>query len=135
MSRRVFYVSAVQVETTDLDIRAIVSSSIVWNRRHDLTGMLVASPHYFAQVLEGRAQDIDSVLERIRRDSHHHSVRLQIDEVIGLRTFQRWAMALVIRNDLRDTLGQLHSRDRPMTDKLATLETFARASLDFAPEL
>jgi len=134
MLRRILYVSAVTAGTTALDVRSIVSSSTVWNRRHDLTGLLVASEANFAQVLEGRATAMAAVMDRIRRDAHHHDIHVRVDEPVSRRMFGRWSMICIRRDDLADELRRLHAApDVVLEDRL--LEDLARASRELAGQL
>ena len=135
MLRRVFYVSEIVAPTTSLDVRAIVSASLIWNRRHDLTGLLVASVNHFAQVLECRDEAMKLVLERIRRDPHHRSIHVQFDEVASLRRFEKWSMAYVQRDDLSCELERLHAAECTPSEKRAVMEELEQSGLDCLPEL
>ncbi len=113
MPGRIFYVSAIALPIEHVEIQAIVSSSIVWNRQRDVTGILVATARNFAQALEARPEAIDLVIERIRGDRHHFDVRIQLDEPIRIRRFAQWSMADRIRRDLGVKLALLHGRSAP----------------------
>ena len=135
MQRRVFYVSVIAHGVTEVEVRAIVSASSVWNQRHDVTGMLVASSNHFAQALEGRDADIELVLARIRADAHHRDMRIQIDVATTVRRFGGWSMAYVARRDLGDEMARLHCEPRPMEARAAAFDVLVRACADVAPDL
>jgi hypothetical protein len=105
---RHFYVSEIVEGVTDLDLQVILGTAQVNNRRLDLTGMLAQSDGHFAQVLEGRAEAVLSVLARIRRDPRHRDVRTLLQEPIEKRQFARWAMGLLRRDDMTDEMNRLH---------------------------
>jgi hypothetical protein len=70
--------------------------------------MLAQGDGHFAQVLEGRAEAVLSVLARIRRDPRHRDVRTLLQEPIEKRQFARWAMGLLRRDDMTDEMNRLH---------------------------
>jgi hypothetical protein len=63
----------------------------------------VSTPAYFAQVLEGPAEEVDRVLARIERDPRHHDVRLLRTSTIVTRDFPRWVMGSVVPADEQQT--------------------------------
>ncbi len=130
MLKRVFYISEITDGTTMVDVQSIVSSSTVWNRRHDVTGLLISARRNFAQVLEGRDEYMEAVMRRIRADTRHHSIRIVVDEPISLRLFGRWSMALVQRDDLSDALARLCSVGNDPVVTQSLLRELARASED-----
>lgn len=108
MLTRVFYVSEVAPGVTDIDMQVILGIAQVNNRRLDVTGMLVQSDGHFAQVLEGRSQAVASLMDRICADARHGDVRVLLEEPIVTRQFARWAMGLVRRDDMTETMRLLH---------------------------
>ena len=135
MLQRVFYVSEIASQTTPLQIRAIVSASTIWNRRHDVTGLLVASARNFAQVLECEHGAMTLLLARIRADRSHGAIHLQSEELIRRRRFSQWAMAFVQREDLAEELAWLYGGERSHEEKSAMLEELEKSGRDFLPEL
>lgn len=105
---RVFYVSAIVKPLADVEVQVILGASQIWNRRRDVTGMLARSDGHFAQVVEGRREAIDALL----------------DEPITRRKLAHWAMGLVRRDDMADEMRQLH--EGQVTDVAATKDTLAR---------
>jgi len=97
---RHFYVSQIADGLSDLEVQVILGVAQMMNRRLDLTGMLVQSDGHFAQVLEGRAEAVATLMTRIRRDPRHRNVRTLLEEPILRRRFASWAMRLVRPDDM-----------------------------------
>ncbi len=108
MLARLFYVSEVAPGLSDVDLQMILGVAQVNNRRLDVTGMLAQSDGHFAQVLEGRAQAVATLIDRIRGDARHVDVRVLLEERILRRQFERWAMGLVRRDDMAEEMHRLH---------------------------
>jgi hypothetical protein len=106
---QLFYVSERPIGTTDLDVRTILSSSEVGNRRRDITGMLAQSTGHFAQVLEGRDDAIDTLMARIQADARHRSVHVAFRRTVERRAFDRWAMGFVHCDDVADAVATFHA--------------------------
>lgn len=105
---QLFYISARPEATTDLDVRTILASSEIGNRRRDITGMLAQSARHFAQVLEGREEAIDALMARIVADPRHRGIRIMFRRPIDRRTFDRWAMGFVHRDDVSEAMAAFH---------------------------
>jgi len=111
---RVFYVSEIADDVSDLDVQVILGASQINNRRTDVTGMLVQSDGHFAQLLEGREEAVDAIMARIARDHRHRGLRVLLREPTTTRQFARWAMGLRRRDDVQETLTRLHEARRLM---------------------
>jgi len=65
------------------------------NRRDQISGVIALHGGCFLQAAEGARNDLDRLLERIRRDARHRDVRLLAFEPIAARALPNWAMARV----------------------------------------
>ena len=65
------------------------------NAKRKVTGALLYSSGYFAQVLEGSMADIEQVFEKIQCDPRHSDVTVLECAGIGSRDFPEWSMARV----------------------------------------
>lgn len=65
------------------------------NAKKKVTGALLYSWGYFAQVLEGPIADIEQVFEKIQHDPRHSDVTILECAGIGARDFPEWSMARV----------------------------------------
>lgn len=63
------------------------------NAASGLTGALICSPHYFAQVIEGPLDALEETFERIQLDRRHHDVAVLYTMPIAERSFPTWGMA------------------------------------------
>ena len=109
---RLVYISTIASALSDVELRAIVGSSQMRNRRLDVTGVLVRGEAHFAQMLEGRRVAIDAVMERVRRDRHHVDILQLALLPITRRQFGRWEMRLVVRQELDEELATLRAEGR-----------------------
>lgn len=93
---RLFYVSRPRPGITVPEVRRIVGTSQVNNRRRGVTGLLVYDGQAFAQILEGSAEALESLMARIGADDRHGEVHMLQREVdVAERRFGAWAMHLL----------------------------------------
>jgi hypothetical protein len=64
------------------------------NKKQDITGALLVHGDWFAQVLEGSQEPVQSLFEQIRQDRRHDDVAV-LESGPATRVFGRWAMARV----------------------------------------
>jgi hypothetical protein len=74
-------------------VAKIVADSIRRNTRDSVTGGLIFTGRYFAQVIEGPSAAIESLLARMARDPRHEAMRILHRKPIASRFFFEWAMA------------------------------------------
>ena len=65
------------------------------NKSLGITGALVVAHDSFVQALEGEETVVRELYATIAQDPRHRDVALIEEEVVGERTFGRWAMARV----------------------------------------
>jgi hypothetical protein len=75
------------------EIAAIVDIALKRNLFLHVTGALIATPHYFAQVLEGPHAAIDALMLSISRDSRHHDIHIVEKVDRDQRQFSKWSIA------------------------------------------
>jgi Sensors of blue-light using FAD len=93
----------------DAALGEIFSAARSKNKSLDITGALLITDHYFAQILEGDETGVRSLFERIGQDERHEDVRLVKEGMVAGRTFPRWAMARVSSDGSADI--PLHTID------------------------
>src|SRR5277367_851257 len=86
-------------EEIEMKIRQILATARISNRKHDLTGALTFNQSYFAQVLEGAADDLAPLIRHIQRDPRHSHFHLLERREIVTRSFPSWSMAYVAKSD------------------------------------
>lgn len=91
----ILYISASDLVDCEADdaVHAIVSKARVHNAQHGLTGALLFTGKYFAQVLEGTAEDIDLLMSKIGQDVRHQNLIIVDRSAISERRFPEWGMA------------------------------------------
>ena len=62
------------------------------NQRVNITGMLLFADNSFLQVLEGEADDVESLYQKIKQDQRNRDVTVIIEEPIAERSFADWSM-------------------------------------------
>ena len=103
---QVLYVSRIAEGLTDRDIKSILQISRRNNRKLDVTGCLLMPRHYFAQVLEGDADDVGRLSACVSTDARHGDYRVVLDRLTS-RQYKGWEMGMIQSEDLDDTLEQL----------------------------
>jgi hypothetical protein len=67
-----------------------------------VTGALMLYDDWFAQVLEGPKEVVETLFARIRTDPRHETVRLDQADTARTRLFEKWAMAVVAEHNEPD---------------------------------
>lgn len=89
------YVSRSTIAPADaaVTVGAIVAVATARNPALGLTGALLFTGMHFAQVLEGPAASIDTLMESLRADSRHDSLLVVDRSIVPARRFDSWSMA------------------------------------------
>ncbi len=123
------YVSHMLLSPADRDgeIARIVAVSCDRNAALDVTGALIATFRFFAQILEGPPGSIEALMISIRRDPRHRDVTVVREELLAGRRFPRWSMAYsgaagYVDRTIAPLVGTSHdARPAPDTDLLVRL--------------
>lgn len=75
------------------DLAQILRSARRNNAASGVTGALVFSDGCFAQVLEGRRDDVEAIFESIQCDPRHRDVTILHLHEVAHRSFGAWSMA------------------------------------------
>jgi hypothetical protein len=86
------YVSTAAKLYTDEDLDDILRVSRSWNRKVNITGLLLYKEGYFMQFLEGPKGEVLDLLTKIKADSRHHSMIVIFQKDQGEREFDNWSM-------------------------------------------
>ncbi|MBN8928284.1 MAG: hypothetical protein BGO51_19300 [Rhodospirillales bacterium 69-11] len=76
-------------------LQALVGQAARNNSRRRITGALLYDGERFAQVLEGRREDVDAVFHEISHDPRHERVTVIQRESVRRRAFARWTALFV----------------------------------------
>lgn len=93
--KTVIYRSKVTDEMGANDVGDILLTSRMNNQRRSITGALLYRNGYFLQILEGKSEDVDDLVRRIRKDKRHTAFTVLFSGEIGERAFPDWSMARV----------------------------------------
>ena len=103
------------------------------NLRHGLSGLLLVHDGFFCQVLEGRRQDLDGLMNILSNDRRHADIHVLADTPVDARLFGPWSMAqAVLSPQLQSELDDLKLQDLNASGALDILrrasEWMARAA-------
>jgi len=101
----VIYTSRIAAGVGMTEIERLLARARRMNRQRDITGALMICQGRFVQVLEGRSDAVELVMDAITRDSRHHAVEVLGREFILKRQFSGWDMALLVHPTCPDSLG------------------------------
>ncbi len=77
------------------EITRLLATARDRNQTLMITGMLLFNDGCFAQILEGEADDLDTLMHSIKGDARHGDVTVLQRGLIGTRAFPEWQMHYV----------------------------------------
>lgn len=92
MIYRLIYTSKAAPNVTDADFRTISMFSSLWNKRNNISGLLLHYDGKIMQVLEGPQDAVEQLFRKIEKDERHFDVRLELSEASSVKIFQDWSM-------------------------------------------
>jgi hypothetical protein len=105
--KRIMYISTTTRKLTDEEVEAIGRKSTVNNAKVGVTGVLLSANEFFFQILEGEEEDVEGVMERIRKDPRHQGLLiLKAEYEVTNRLFGNWSMNTVRLDGMSDMLMQ-----------------------------
>lgn len=110
---RLLYISESRLHLLEQpDMDGLVARSLIKNAELNITGALLFTGSRFAQVLEGPAEPLDSVMAAITVDVRHENIMIFDRAPIAARRFTEWSMAYDGRSDYvsRQVLNLLASQ-------------------------
>lgn len=106
------------------------------NQRLDVTGFLICAPHWFSQILEGRREPVEALMERIARDPRHRAVQVIRTAAAPVRLFPNWSMGLANYDTITaDVFGRvgIDPARLPRQDEADSLVLLARSLAGYLP--
>lgn len=104
---QLFYVSSATTPVDSVVIQHVLQVARRNNRQLDITGCLLYSGRYFAQVLEGRKEQVQPLARRIASDPRHRNVRILLENHRIDRQYGGWSMGYLHDSELEDILEGL----------------------------
>ncbi|AWW74293.1 hypothetical protein CD351_07615 [Erythrobacter sp. KY5] len=84
------------------DVFDIISKSVRNNGDSGLSGFLIFAHNRFFQVIEGPAQGITDLMDRLSKDARHHSITILDERTVDKLSFSRWRMKRFVFEGLDD---------------------------------
>jgi hypothetical protein len=116
----IFYLSRATLR--ELEVHSILQAARTRNAQLGVTGMLVFSGEYFAQLLEGERLAIRALMAAIRKDPRHSILCEWPTTRITARWFPEWSMGYSYNAEL-DGLVEHLLRDTPHLPSVAAFAT------------
>ncbi|MBF0329366.1 MAG: EAL domain-containing protein [Nitrospirae bacterium] len=88
----VIYVSRAAESVDEGEIFKILNTAQKFNAEQGITGFLLFNNGYFMQLLEGRKESVDALLEKIAKDERHKDFKIILRTTNQQRLFQDWSM-------------------------------------------
>jgi hypothetical protein len=77
---------------SESDLIALLKEAREFNRKSNITGMLLYIQGKFIQVLEGQKEEVTKLFNRIAADPRHHRVAVIVEGESHERIFKDWSM-------------------------------------------
>ena len=126
--KRLIYHSFAAPQLKADDVFGIVERASAWNGSVGLSGFLLFREREFMQLLEGDADALDELFEKVRVDPRHRSIEVKFENAIESRCFSRWRMqriAVTSPHVARDMLRRNQDEPLPARES-AIVESFLK---------
>jgi hypothetical protein len=98
------YLSKYHCDKGDSHLSFVVSDILAASRRNNqalgVTGALLLSQGWFAQILEGPLDAVETIFEVVQCDSRHRNIKVLYSKPLESRNFAQWSMAFSGASDL-----------------------------------
>jgi hypothetical protein len=101
------YVSQPAEEMSFLGLMRLLYHSYLRNQALGITGVLIFEDQRFGQVIEGPANSIDGLWEKIQKDDRHKNVKLINRKAIERRSFLKWTMIFQGNQEIANRLPEV----------------------------
>ncbi len=130
------YVSVETRPMTGEDITDILTTARNFNASQGITGMLLYRTGYFIQALEGEADRVNALYEKIANDPRHKNVLLIYKNPIQKRAFGEWSMGFknLVDVDAGKLEGYTDFLEQPITPELIGDPSRAKSFLELFKE-
>jgi hypothetical protein len=93
------YTSKATSSVTPEMVELLSRTSELNNKRAGVTGLLLYGSGNYLQIMEGEADRVGPLFERVRKDSRHKNCQVLSRHATGQRCFTSWRMGLIGRLD------------------------------------
>ena len=91
----VTYTSLARLDLQASDLEDIHRTARDQNAIEGITGLLIFNGTHFLQIIEGSAEAIEDLIEKLRRDPRHTGFEIRDRRKVEERSFPDWSMELV----------------------------------------
>jgi len=88
------YISQSRIDRSQVD--ELVSASLSNNYNLGITGGMIFTGRLFAQVIEGPADAVNNLIDKIALDDRHSGFKILLKEPVAERSYRDWNMGYVI---------------------------------------
>jgi len=108
--REIIYISTATAPLTEADIEALAGRAAARNAADFITGFLVYNGVNFVQFVEGPAEAVEALYDRLAADPRHSGLVKLRDRMIDARIFPDWSMGWRWLEHATDSDGLLSAR-------------------------
>ena len=112
--RQVVYTSIATTKMSSREILDLLHDARGFNAVDGITGLLIHSDGHFMQVIEGSDENVEDLLQRLKRDTRHKDIHIVTDRKITERMFPNWSMGCADFDD--PILATLPGVETDLTD-------------------
>ena len=95
----IIYTSKATTRVTPEMVELISETSARNNRRIGVTGLLLYGSGNYLQVMEGEAENVGTLFQRIQKDPRHTDCKVLHRQPTGKRCFEGWQMGILNHDD------------------------------------
>lgn len=106
MLKTLTYTSEARGDVDEVELERILRSAVTLNPLDGVTGLLVFNGSAFVQIVEGGAEAIDDLVQRVRADERHVNFQVRDERFVEHRSFPDWSMSMV-----RVSVGRFEARE------------------------
>jgi hypothetical protein len=88
---------------TSQSLADFLPTAIVKNKENDITGLLISSPSFYVQLIEGKREKINQLYNNISKDQRHSGIILLRYSEIREKEFSDWSMSHTTEQELLDS--------------------------------
>ncbi|WP_203255877.1 BLUF domain-containing protein [Hyunsoonleella ulvae] len=127
MLKTICYVSSCSITESIDSIKSIYNKAKANNLKHHISGILIFHKGNFLQILEGRAEQVDTTFNKIKNDTRHSNIIKVINTNIEERIFEDYNFGFTVVKtstefkELNEYLNWLKNADHQLANKLITM--------------